>query len=115
MRQIILFVLIILFIYFSFTQNKSTLEPFESYGPGYYGGVGGNLFMGGKSKCFSCEKDMLRRGLPAHLAQPTKCFSCVADMAKRSGLASAALANPSSCISCYNQYLPIRKSSYKYY
>ena len=28
------------------------------------------------TKCFSCEQDAIRRGLPVHLSHPTKCVDC---------------------------------------
>ena len=39
-------------------------------------------FLGGPSKCFSCERDLARRyGLEySDLSQPTKCFSCERQM-----------------------------------
>ena len=33
-------------------------------------------YLGFPSKCFSCERDMIRQGLPVQLAHPAKCLDC---------------------------------------
>ncbi len=34
------------------------------------------FYLGGPSKCFSCEKDVMARGAPPHLGRHTRCFDC---------------------------------------
>src|SRR5207253_5353692 len=37
---------------------------------------GDKLYLGGSTKCFSCEKHIREQGLPEYLARPTKCVDC---------------------------------------
>jgi hypothetical protein len=34
------------------------------------------FYLGGPSKCFSCEKDVIQRGAPPQLGRHTRCFDC---------------------------------------
>lgn len=55
-------------------------------------------YMGGKTKCFSCEADMIARGGPLYMGRPTKSFASERDLATRG--VPPHFAQPSSCYSC---------------
>jgi DNA-directed RNA polymerase subunit N (RpoN/RPB10) len=60
-------------------------------------------FMSRPSKCFSCEKDIIRRMGPeyAWMAQPTKCFSCESQIYNNyKNPALGVLGGPTRCPSC---------------
>ncbi len=45
----------------------------QNVSPGYRAD---KLYLGGSTKSFSCEKDLIRQGQPPYLGNPTKCFAC---------------------------------------
>jgi hypothetical protein len=65
---------------------------------------GDRLYLGGSTKCFSCEKDAIKRGLPTYLAHPTKCFSCDAQAAYNYGSWAGQFGQSNKCFSCESQY-----------
>ena len=62
------------------------------------------LYLGGPTKCFSCEKDIIARGGPTYLAQPTKCFDCEAQGSYTYGPWAAHFGQNNKCFSCESQY-----------
>jgi hypothetical protein len=70
MIQFIIIVTLIIFIGYSF---KYLREPFEN-----------RLYLSGPTKCFSCERDMIRRLGPeyAWMGKQSKCFDCEAQLAR---------------------------------
>ena len=65
---------------------------------------GDNLYLGGPTKCFSCEKDVIKRGMPTYLSHATKCFSCEAQAAKTFGSWAGQFGQNNKCFSCESQY-----------
>lgn len=64
------------------------------------------LYLGGSTKCFSCEKDMIKRGGPVYLAHPTKCVDCDAQAVTSYGDWAGQFGQPNKCFSCESQYAP---------
>ena len=62
------------------------------------------LYLGGPTKCFSCEKQMIKRGLPTYLAHPTKCFDCDVQSADSYGSWAGHFGQNNKCFSCEAQY-----------
>jgi hypothetical protein len=62
------------------------------------------LYLGGSTKCFSCEKDMISRGGPTYLAQPTKCVDCDAQAVHSYGSEAGHFGQNNKCFSCESQY-----------
>jgi hypothetical protein len=67
---------------------------------------GDQLYLGGSTKCFSCEKDMIKRGLPTYLSHPTKCFDCDAAGVQSYGAWAGHFGQNNKCFSCESQYSP---------
>ena len=67
---------------------------------------GDQLYLGGSTKCFSCEKDMIKRGLPTYLSHPTKCFDCDSQLANSYGAWAGHYGQSNKCYSCESQYAP---------
>jgi len=67
---------------------------------------GDQLYLGGSTKCFSCEKDMIKRGLPTYLAHPTKCVDCEAQGINEYGAWAGHYGQNNKCFSCESQYAP---------
>lgn len=67
---------------------------------------GDKLYLGGSTKCFSCEKDMIKRGGPTYLAHPTKCVDCEAQAVTSYGDWAGQYGQPNKCFSCEAQYAP---------
>jgi len=65
------------------------------------------LYLSGPTKCFSCERDLIRRyGMShAYLGQPSKCFSCEKQIVANRGPQYGVLAQPTKCFSCEKQLL----------
>lgn len=65
------------------------------------------LYLSGPTKCFSCERDLIRRyGMQyAYMGQPTKCFSCEKQIVANRGPQYGVLAQPTKCFSCERQLL----------
>jgi hypothetical protein len=64
------------------------------------------LYLGGSTKCFSCEKDMIKRGGPVYLAHPTKCVDCDAQAVTSYGDWAGQFGQNNKCFSCESQYAP---------
>lgn len=97
MNYVWAFILIIIIVLsLIFGQNQSFDEGFESEAE--------KLYLGGSTKCFSCEWDMLRRGGPVYLGKPTKCFSCESDVVSAHGAWAGPFAQNNKCFSCESQY-----------
>lgn len=60
------------------------------------------MIMPGRTKCFSCEQDMVNRYGYHHsyMGRPTKCFSCERDIINRMGIERVNLGQPTKCLSC---------------
>jgi len=99
----VLFWILLLFI---ISQLSSISEYFTAYAPSNILNPTKKLYLGSKSKCFSCEKDLLYRNKPTYLAQPTKCFNCEAHAVQNFGAMSAHVAQSNKCFSCETQYQP---------
>jgi len=67
---------------------------------------GDQLYLGGSTKCFSCEKDVIKRGLPTYLSHPTKCFDCDGQAASQYGSWAGHFGQNNKCFSCEAQYAP---------
>ncbi len=63
------------------------------------------IYLGGPTKCFSCEKDLIRRGGPYHLAHSTRCFSCEQQAIQQHGQKAFQFGQPNKCFSCEAQQI----------
>ena len=66
------------------------------------------FYLGGSTKCFSCEKDLMDRGQYPYKARPTMCFDCEAQARQQFGPMGAQFGQPSKCFSCENAPNPYR-------
>ena len=108
---ILIFILIIVDFYY-LKLSKQQLESFQMIDTGdpshvRSGTDRGCLYLAGPTKCFSCEKDLIRRyGCEhAYLGQPTKCFSCEQQLHQQKGPDYANLGQPTKCFSCESQIM----------
>lgn len=62
------------------------------------------LYLGGSTKCFSCEKDVIEKGLPTYLSRPNKCFDCEAQAVGTYGNWAGQFGQNNKCYSCESQY-----------
>jgi hypothetical protein len=83
-----------------FIPGQPWIEYPENLGPNR----GDRLYLGGSTKCFSCEKDMIKRGMPTYLAHPTKCFDCESQAVNSYGSKAGHFGQNNSCFDCESQY-----------
>lgn len=65
---------------------------------------GDGLYLGGPTKCFSCEKNAIKRGLPTYMAHSTKCFSCEQQANRQYGPEYGQFGQDNKCFDCESQY-----------
>lgn len=68
MFMLIFLVLIFGFVLYEYKDLSQSTEFFSS-----------DTYLKFPTKCFGCEREMIRQGLPTYLSHPTKCFSCEAE------------------------------------
>ena len=66
--------------------------------------ISDRLYLGGSTKCFSCEKDLISRGLSPYMGQPTKCVNCDAQAVHTYGPNAGNFGQNNKCFSCESQY-----------
>ena len=68
------------------------------------------LYLTNSTKCFSCERDLIRRYGPqwAWMGQNSKCFDCERQLASNIEPTYGALGNVSKCFSCINDVKPCK-------
>ena len=66
----------------------------------------GRLYLSGPTKCFSCERELLRLfgSKYTYMGKPSKCFDCEKQI-HRSNPGYEVLSQPTKCFSCEKQYL----------
>lgn len=78
-------------------DGRSSTEPFDS-----------RLYLAGPTKCFSCERDMVRRMGPewAWMGKQSKCFDCERQLARvHPDLAN--FTHGTKCFGCEAQLAPL--------
>ena len=85
-----------------FIPAQPWIEYPENVGPNR----GDRLYLGGSTKCFSCEKDLIKRGQPTYLGRPNKCFSCESQAVYQYGAKNGQFGQNNKCFDCESQYAP---------
>jgi hypothetical protein len=60
----------------------------------------GLMYQSFPTKCFSCEKQAIKWGIPTYLSHPTKCVDCDTQAADQFGWDYAFYGQPNKCFAC---------------
>jgi hypothetical protein len=110
MNLIIVIIALICILVITVLFTVDICEGFSSRSGNFtykYSGKNDPIFLGGKTKCFDCEREAIAMGLPTYLAQPTRCFDCEKQMVDMYGDRYGHLAQPTKCFDCEKQMIDI--------